>query len=260
VIEERVMVSEGSFLAKLIHLLQVLDREQAPQLHEAARVGADAIEQGGLIHLFGSGHSVIPVLDAFPRYGAFVGINPLTDPRLMWWNVLGPGGVKELLWLERTEGYIQHFLGNHPIGQGDMLIVVSHGGWNPAPVEAAMFGKERGAVTVAITSLANRARPPEQSSGKHLSDVVDIAVDTGVPIEDALVHLDGMERPVGGASTIVACAAMSQIMVNIATLLRDRGVPLSVFVSPTVPGASVESNQGVFDAYRERMQAAARRP
>lgn len=253
------MADDEAFLPKLIDLLRVLDRAQASRFDEAARAGAEAIEQGGLIHLFGSGHSVIPVLDAFPRYGAFVGINPLTDPRLMWWNVLGPGGVRELLWLERTEGYVEQFLGNHPIRRGDVLIVLSHGGRNPAPIEAAMFGRDRGAVTVGITSLVNRARPPEHSSGNHLSDVVDIVVDTGVPIEDALINLDGLERPVGGASTIVACAAVSQIMVNTAILLRDRGVPLAIFVSPTVPGASVESNQSVFEAYRERMQTAARR-
>ncbi len=71
--------------------------------------------KGGLVHLFGSGHSVIPVMDSFPRYGSFVGLNPLTDPRLMWHNVLGPGGVRELLWLERTEGYVANFLANCPI-------------------------------------------------------------------------------------------------------------------------------------------------
>jgi uncharacterized phosphosugar-binding protein len=41
-----------------------------------------------LVHLFGSGHSVIPVLDVFPRYGSFAGFHPLMDSRLMWTQVL----------------------------------------------------------------------------------------------------------------------------------------------------------------------------
>ena len=45
--------------------------------------------------VFGSGHSVIPVLDVFPRYGGFVGFHPMMDPRLMWFNVVGPGGAPE---------------------------------------------------------------------------------------------------------------------------------------------------------------------
>jgi uncharacterized phosphosugar-binding protein len=55
-----------------------------------------------LVHLFGSGHSIIPVLDIFPRYGSFAGFHPLMDSRLMWTQVLGSGGVREVLKLERT--------------------------------------------------------------------------------------------------------------------------------------------------------------
>ena len=35
---------------------------------------ADAIAAGKRVYLFGSGHSVIPVMDVFPRYGSFVGL------------------------------------------------------------------------------------------------------------------------------------------------------------------------------------------
>lgn len=35
---------------------------------------------GGPVYLFGSGHSAIPVMDVLPRYGSFVGFNPLYDP------------------------------------------------------------------------------------------------------------------------------------------------------------------------------------
>jgi uncharacterized phosphosugar-binding protein len=62
------------------------------------------------IYLFGSGHSVIPVLDMFPRYGSFVGFYPIYDPRLMCFNIVGPGGARELLWLERQEGYARIIL------------------------------------------------------------------------------------------------------------------------------------------------------
>ena len=40
---------------------------------------------------------MLPVQEAFPRYGSYVGFNPLTDPCVMWHNVLGAGGVRELL-------------------------------------------------------------------------------------------------------------------------------------------------------------------
>ena len=133
------MSPENTYADEVIGLLQRLTNSQGPVLDQVAEVCADTIVQRGMIHLFGSGHSVIPTLEAFPRYGSFVGLHPLTDPRLMWHNVLGPGGVRELLWLERTENYVQHFLDHEPLNEGDVLVVYSHGGRNAAGIEAAML-------------------------------------------------------------------------------------------------------------------------
>jgi uncharacterized phosphosugar-binding protein len=252
-------MAKETFLRKLVTLLERLGASQAEALQRAAERMAGCIADGGLVHLFGSGHSVIPVMDAFPRYGSYVGLNPLTDPRLMWWNVLGPGGVRELLWLEREEGYVANFLSAQPIAEGDVLVVFSHGGRNAAPVEAAMFGRGRGASVIAVTSLANLSRPPEHSSGLRLPDHADIVIDTGVPIEDAIVELEGWSAPVSGVSTIVACAVVGELVARTAAELLARGISMPTFVSPTVPGVSVESNEAVFEAQARRLAQAAGR-
>jgi uncharacterized phosphosugar-binding protein len=252
-------MNDSIFLPRLQDILERLARSQGETFRRVAGRMADCIAGGGLVHFFGSGHSVIPVLDAFPRYGSFVGLNPLTDPRLMWWNVLGPGGVRELLWLEREEGYVRSFLSNHPIGEGDVLVVFSHGGRNAAPVEGAMYAREQGATVVAVTSLANLAGPPEHSSGLRLADLADLVIDTCVPVEDAIVTLEGWGRPVAGASTIVACAIVGELLARTASELLTRGITLPTFVSPTMADASVESNNAVFEAHRHRLAEAAKR-
>ena len=119
-------------------------------LDRVAHQCADTLERKGLVHLFGSGHSVIPTLEAFPRYGSFVGLNPLNDPRLMWHNVLGPGGVRELLWLERTENYIDKFLDHEPLAAGDVIVIYSHSGLNAVGIDAALYAKARGLFVVAV--------------------------------------------------------------------------------------------------------------
>ena len=144
------MTTTPVYTHHLVELLDKLAQTQNAVLDEAANRCADTLDNGGLVHLFGSGHSVIPTLDAFPRFGSFIGFHPLTDPRLMWHNVLGPGGVRELLWLERTEHYIDKFLDHEPLNEGDVLIVYSHGGRNAAGIEAAMY--------------ATRARPHHSGS------------------------------------------------------------------------------------------------
>ena len=141
-------------------ITKVLDdirRTQIGKIQQAGEAIAGSIASGGLAWLFGSGHSVIPVMDVFPRYGSFVGFVPLYDPRLMWSNVVGPGGARELLWIERQEGYAPVFLQSYALRRGDCFIVFSHGGLNAAPIEAALYAKERGLTVITVSSLANAA-------------------------------------------------------------------------------------------------------
>jgi len=246
-------VSNAQFTDRLQELLSTLATGQDAALDQAAEAMATSIAGGGLVHLYGSGHSVIPVMDSFPRYGSFVGLNPLTDPRLMWSSVLGSNGVRPLLWLERTENYAPTYLQTQPIDSGDTMVVFSHGGRNAAPVDAAMYAQSKGVTVVGVTSVANVSRPAGHSSGKRLPDVSDIVIDTGVPIEDALVELPGWPAPLAGASTIVACVVVGELVSRTAGKLLEKGVTMPTFVSPTVPGASVASNDHVFEAYRKRM-------
>ena len=241
----------SEFLSRTSQLLANANESQDGVLGQAAGHMAGALARSHLVHFFGSGHSVLPTQDAFPRYGGYVGLHPLTDPRVMWHNVLGPGGVKELLWLERKEGYIERFLAHQPIRRADVLVAISHGGRNAAAIETAMYCRERGLPVIAITSKANYDRPAEHSSGQRLADVADLVIDTGVPVEDALVTVDGWQRPVGGASTIVAMALVQELVVRTAQKLAEQNIELPTFVSPTVPGASLESNDRVFEAHEE---------
>ena len=52
-------------------IIDVLEETQMDSIMEAAVLCADAIDAGGLVHLFGTGHSRIPVEEMFPRYGSF---------------------------------------------------------------------------------------------------------------------------------------------------------------------------------------------
>ena len=96
------------YISRLAALIQQASAANAVAFETVSKRLADTLQSDSLIHLYGSGHSVLPVQEAFPRYGSYVGFNPLTDPRVMWHNVLGAGGVRELLWLERTENYAEN--------------------------------------------------------------------------------------------------------------------------------------------------------
>ena len=210
------------------------------------------------MHLYGSGHSVLPCQEAFPRYGSYVGFNPLTDPRVMWHNVLGAGGVRELLWLERTEGYVDKFLAHQPLNEGDCLIVFSHSGRNAAGIETALSTPSSAGCSWSPCRAAPTAtKPSSHSSGKLLADVADVLVDTGAPVEDAIVPVEGWSRPVAGSSTVLAMVLAHELIARTAVALAGRGVELPAFASPTVPGVTL----GDTDMRLRRLpRAHARRP
>ncbi len=247
------------YFAEISRVLGRLRETQLTAIERAGALFADCIAREGVVHLFGSGHSVLPVMDIFPRYGSFVGFHPLLDPRLMWFNVIGPSGAPELLWIERQEGYVPVMAEARGLQEGDVMVVYSHGGLNAAPVDMALLARGRGLSVVAITSLANRSdAQATHSSGKHLADLADIVLDNCVPPQDALVQVDGWDHPVAAGSTVATVTLSMALLAETAAQLAQRGVRKPTFVSPNVYGVSPEHNRDVFAAYGREVESRGR--
>src|SRR3569833_3220423 len=116
------------YISRLLKIAEAAATANAAAFDKASSAIAETLAKKGLVHLYGSGHSVLPVQETYPRYGSYVGFNPLTDPRVMWHNILGAGGVRELLWLERTEKYAEKFLAHQPLNAGDTNVVFGFSG------------------------------------------------------------------------------------------------------------------------------------
>jgi len=195
---------------------------------------------------------VIPVLDVFPRYGSFAGFHPLMDSRLMWTQVLGSGGVRELLQLERTEGYVKPFLSNFKFEPIDTMVVYSHGGLNAAPIEVALHAKSLALKVVVVTSLDNaRIARATHSSGKKLADLGDAVIDNCCPPEDSLVEVAGV--PVAASSTFAVIAISMALVAETAAQLDARGVKFRAFVSPNVTSVGPDNNRQVLDEYIQKL-------
>ena len=247
------------YFASVDRILSRIQSTQTDRIHEAASLMADTIAGGGRVYLFGSGHSAIPVMDVFPRYGSFVGFYPLFDPRLMWSSVIGPHGAREMLWIERREGYIEQFLQSFPIDARDCFVVFSHGGTNAAPIEAAGYARERGAKIVTISSHENAALARHAVSRTMLSDLADVAIDNCVEPEDAQIDV-GQRGKIAAGSTVAAVSISMALLAETGARLVDRGHPLMTFVSPNVAGVAADHNVKVFDEYARRWYERAPEP
>lgn len=246
-------MSAIEYLNEGIKLIEKIRQTQMEKIQAAGRIFAEAILAGRAVHLFGSGHSVIPVLDIFPRYGSYVGFHPIMDPRLMWFNITGPGGARELLWLERQPGYIKNVLLSHHLDARDALLVFSHGGMNAAPIEMALEAKAQGLKVVAVACAENRRlNQPAHPSGKALQDIADILIDNCSPAEDALVSVEGLEGKVAASSTLTAVAISMALVAETAAEMGRRGsAPKRVFVSPNVTSVPKTNNAQVFEDYEK---------
>lgn len=240
-----------NYLEKIGEIIAALKAKETENIRRAASLMAESISQGGRVYTFGSGHSVIPVLDIFPRYGSFVGFFPLYDPRLMWFNVIGPGGARELLWLERQEGYAKVFLQSYALEARDCMLVFSHGGLNAAPIEVALEAKSRGLKVITVSSHENvRVAVRKHSSGKVLSEAADVAIDNCVPPEDALVDVGQLEKVAAGSTVAAVTVAMSLVAETAAVLARKGKVP-PTFVSPNVQGVGPDHMARVYQAFTD---------
>lgn len=246
-----------TYLSEAERVLRHL-QEEGDRIRAVAEKAAETIAGGHWVRMFGSGHSVLPIQDAFPRYGGYVGFYPIMDPRLMWTAVSGPGGAEEVIWLERQENYIGDlFLRHNQWDPQDMLIVVSHGGQNAAPVEMALAGKKDGLFVVAVTSEENHTeKPATHSSGKKIGDIADITIFNGVSSEDAVVAVPGVSGKVGGVSTLAAIAILQAIISEAAIGLARRGIHVQPFAAPNVEGVSPRNNDEVYEEFRRRLRGA----
>ncbi len=242
-------MSADAYLDQAGEILNEIQSSQGQAIQAAGRKMAECIAAGGRVYLFGSGHSVIPVMDIFPRYGSFIGFFPLYDPRLMWSSVIGPGGARELLWLERKEGYAKVFLQSYPLESRDCMLVFSHGGLNAAPIEMALEARSKGLTVITVSSHRNaKASAATHSSGKKLSDTAHVAIDNCVPPEDALIDVGQIERVAAGSTLAAIAIAMSLVAETAAQLARRGGVP-PTFVSPNVPGVAPGHMDRVYEAF-----------
>jgi uncharacterized phosphosugar-binding protein len=229
-------------------LLERVEQTQSGALEEASRLCADVIAGGGLVHLFGTGHSRIPVEEMFPRYGSYPGFNPLVELSLTYHTqVIGSNGQRQAMFIERVEGLAETILANFELGSSDAMMVFSASGLSAVPIEMAMSARARGLRVVAVTSreqsLAGRV---EHSSGTRLLDHADLVLDLCTPPADALVTIDGLETPVGPGSTLAAVAVVNAIKVRTAELLVSRGAMPPVLTSAAVVGE--RDSARLFDA------------
>jgi len=253
------VTAASTWMAAAASLLDKVATTQADAIETASQWCADAIAADGLVHLFGTGHSRIPVEEMFPRYGSYPGFNPIVELSMTFHTqVVGSNGQRQAMFIERTPGLAEVILSNFTFGPNDVMIVFSAGGTTAVPVETARGARARGLRVIAVTSVRqSMSSEIDPVVGGRLLDEADLVIDLCTPPADALVDVPGLDTPVGPGSTIAAVAIANAIKVRTAGLLAERGALPPVLTRASVVGA--ERSRTLFDdAYREHARRIAR--
>jgi uncharacterized phosphosugar-binding protein len=173
-------------------------------------------------------------------------------------RVWGDMGARQYRFIHAVEGYGRAILCSHHLDPADAMILFSHSGVNAVILDIALGCKEAGLTVVGVTSLPHSsASPSRHSSGKKLFEVADIVVDTGAPLADASIRIEGLAAPVGPTSTSVTIAIAHAIVATTAEKLVQRGVQPMVMVNPnTADKASANvANDRNYDELWRRLKA-----
>src|SRR5207253_723711 len=242
-----------------IGILQKIRDTQADAIERASEVCAEAIGAGGFVHLFGTGHSRIPVEEMFPRYGSYPGFHPIVELSMTFHTqVVGANGQRQAMFIERVPGLADVILSNFHFEPRDAVMVFSASGLGAVVVEFARGARQRGLPVIAVTSIAqSKAGELEEEVGSRLMDEADVVIDLCTPAGDALCRLEGLaETPIGPGSALAAIAVADAVKVQTAELLLAGGKLPPVITSVAEVGRK-RSDELFEAAYREHARRAA---
>ncbi len=230
---------------------------QSAAIEQAADWFAETILAGRMAHLFGSGHSRIMVEEMWPRYGSFPGFNPIVELSLSFHNlVVGANGQRQAMFLENVSGLAERILRNFDLSPRDTALVISSSGCNLVPIEIADEFQRHGVRVVAIVSRAHsEASASRRADGKRLQDFASLVLDTGAPVGDAMVKIDGLETPVAPGSTVGGCLLVNCIKAEVAARLTNAGHPPTVLTAAAICGAERAADlfENAYDEHARRL-------
>lgn len=239
-----------TYISSVRDLIQEIEQSQMPRIRAAADLVADSLGKGGVLHLFGTGHSHLLAEELFFRVGGLAPVNAIFEPSLM----LHEGPAKSSR-LEKVTGYAGCILDGIETRPDEVMIVISNSGINAVPVEMAVLAKERGLRVIALTSVKTSvALAPKNKHGLRLMEVAEIVLDNLADYGDVLVELPGSERRLGSGSTIAGAVILNALVVEVAARLQASGVAPPVYASSNLPGGA-EYNAGLLRRYQGRIRS-----
>lgn len=234
-----------AYFLEIQKLMQVVREQEYTQIKEVAKLIVKRLQCGGIIQLFGCGHSHLLAQDAFYRAGGLVPVRPIIIEPL----TLHAGAMTSSE-NEKDPTIIERYKDHFDFHEKDVCIVISTSGRNQAPLDVAFLAKETGVLVMSLQSLAYCEQPTRHKSGQRLEDVVDIVIDTHIPIGDGLLHHHDIQY--APSSTVIGSFILNALFSEIIECMALSNQILPVFKSNNVD-ADLSHNEAMITSYQHRI-------
>ena len=201
------------------------EETQEDNILKAADVLTECTKKGGMIHLFGCGHSGLITEDVFWRAATLANVHAIFEG-----CVAGINEMTKSSHMEKVEGMGEIIVDYQRIAPPDTMIVISNSGNNAVSIEVAIASQKRGIPVIVLTNVEySDFLSTHHSSGKKLKDYADVVVDNCSLIGDAAVELEGLPVKVGSTSTIPSVFLLNSILLQTCDNLLKQGVTPDVY-------------------------------
>ena len=238
------MNASEKYIGIIRQLIDSVESSQMDAIEKAARLTSEALDGGGYVFTFGTGHSHILAEEIFYRAGGLAKVYPILEDSLMLHKAAARSSA-----LERMTGFASALLDDiDAVNDGGVMFLFSNSGCNTVAIEMAQEAKKRGLSSVCITNVTHSARMTSRHpEGLKLMDVCDVVIDNKGCYGDAAVDIDGTMT--GPTSTVIGAMIMEAIVCRAAEISVQNGVKPEVFASANTAGGD-EKNAGIIAKYK----------
>ena len=166
-------------------------------------------------------------------------------------TLLSSGALRSMA-MERTPGYGRIVIEDSRLESGDILLLVNAYGINTALIDAALTARSRGCTVIGVSSREHAdstasEHPARHPSHQNLHDVVDLHIDTKVPVGDAVLTVAGVAERTGAVSTFANAFTLNWLMSSTVAALAERGIDPPIWRSGNAPGGDEANARFIAD-------------
>lgn len=189
-------ISLELFTSELLPIIDTLYNQQFKNIDKAALICADSVAKGGVIQVFGSGHSIGFGLEMMKRPGSLVPVHNIDMSdfvrrgQVTYEDFRNPDDI-----FERRPGIAGKLYNLYNIKPEDAFIIISNSGINGVVIDLAIHAKSLGHKIIIVTSWQHTtAEESRHPSGKKLYELGDVIIDNCGPRGDALIETGEVEK------------------------------------------------------------------